>query len=63
MHIDAKKRSMLTAMCDRFVIDGNIFEWQVLIYGSNILDLVEGLTVLKNWFLAWGDGRWKLLNI
>lgn len=40
-------------MCDRFVILGDIFERQVLIDCSNISDLVEGLTVLMNWFLAW----------
>lgn len=53
MHINAKNRSMITAMCDRFVILGDIFERQVLIDCSNISDLVEGLTVLMNWFLAW----------
>lgn len=63
MSIDVKNRNRPTAICDRFVIDGNIFERQLLIYGSNILDLVEELTVLMKWFLAWGDGRWKLLNI
>jgi hypothetical protein len=45
MYIETKNRSMLTAMCNRFVIFRDIFERQVLVDSSNILDLVEGLNV------------------
>jgi hypothetical protein len=50
-------------MCNRFVIFRDIFERQVLVDSSNILDLVEGLTISTIWFLAWGDGRLNLQNI
>jgi len=36
---------MLKAVCDRVVIFRDIFERQVLVDSSNILDLVEGLNV------------------